>query len=95
MYCFVHFLLQFLASLQELHFPPCTQMSHILRTGQVVHFNVSHTYWIPSSDDNSLWTNIAWILFCTVVDLPVAEFMVGVDISYIINSPFEAVYQPA
>ena len=60
-----------------------------------MHFNVSHTNRAPPEDHNLLSTNIALILFCTVVDLPVAEFMVVVNISCLINSQFAAVYQVA
>ncbi len=95
MRCFVHFPLQFLASLQELHFRLYTQIPHLPRAWQGIHFNVSHTNRTPPDGNNLFSTYITLILFCTVVDLPIAEFMVIVNISCIINYLFRTVYQPA
>lgn len=88
----MHFSLQFLTSLQKLHFRPCTQIPYILKILYVVHFNVLHTNCIPLGGHSPLSTNIAWISFYIVIDFPIAKFIEIVDMSCIINSLFGAVY---
>ena len=95
MYCFVHFLIQLLASLHKSHFWPHTQILHVARDWQVVYFTISHTNYTPLYGHYLLFTNIAQISFYIVLDLPITESMVTVDISYLINSLFWSMYKPS